>query len=261
MGRFRQAMMALAAAALLTAPLTAQQGQGRMRGAEARGPWAVGGPMARNPVATLLERRDALELTADQVARLEAIQARVERENAPRIEELRAAFGDRQPRDLSAEERAQLRDRMQALSPTRDAIRETNRAAMVEARAILTPDQQAKVRQAMRRADGPRPGVRGPGGARPAMAGRAMPRPGWVVERVLDRRDELELTADQVTRLEAIRARLVRENEGRVAALQDAGERRAELVAEIRASHRAARDEVREILTDEQEELLRPGRR
>ena len=164
MTRTRQAIVALAAAALLAGPAAAQQGQGRGQGQDVRGEWAGPGSRARNPVSMLLQRREDLGLTAEQVTRLEAIQTRVERENAPRIQQLRAVLGDRDPRELTTEERAELRERMRALDPVRDEIRQTNRAAMDEARAILTDEQQTRIRQVMRRRPGPdgRPGMRGP---------------------------------------------------------------------------------------------------
>ncbi|MBW3553703.1 MAG: Spy/CpxP family protein refolding chaperone [Gemmatimonadetes bacterium] len=209
MRRMRQTMIALAAAALLAGPVAAQGGQGpRGRPATPAG----AGVMDRNPVAVLLERRDELELTADQVARLEAVQARVERENAPRIERLRAALGDRPARDLTDEERVQLRERMRELQPVRTEIRETNRAAMEEVRGILTAEQRTKIRSASR--------GRGPAASRGAR--------GASVARILQHREALGLSEDQIARLEA-----------------------------IRDSQRAAHEQVRAILTDEQESRLR----
>ncbi|HUG42366.1 MAG TPA: hypothetical protein VMM12_18015 [Longimicrobiales bacterium] len=150
MSSIKQAMVAVAAVALLAMPATAQGRRGGA-GPDGRPGWDGPGSMARNPVTMLLERREALELTADQVRQLETIQARVEQENAPRIARLREALGDRPARDLTAEERAQLRDRMGELQPVRDELRETNRAAMAEARDLLTPEQATALRAAMRR--------------------------------------------------------------------------------------------------------------
>lgn len=162
--------------ALVAAPLAAQAGQGRAgmgRGMAAGGPAA----MARNPVAVLLDHRADLGLTEDQVGRLESLSQRVAAENGPRWEQLRAAFGDEAPADMTAEERARLRERMRALDPVRAEVRETNRAAMDEARSVLTADQLEKLPTIMRR--GPRHGERGaarPGGRRDGQQG---PGGGW----------------------------------------------------------------------------------
>lgn len=260
MRNMKQAIVALAAAALLAGPVVAQQGQGPARGQQDRA-WAGPGSMARNPVAVLLERREALGLTGDQVARLEAIQARVERENAPRIQQLQAVLGDRSPRDLTDEERAQLRARMRELDPVRDQIRQTNRAAMQEAREILTAEQQAGLRDTMaRRPGGGARGARGARGPRDggrAFEGRGAPVAGGVAARVLEQRESLGLTAEQVARLEAVRDRVAGENEARLEQLRADRSDRAALIGAIRESHRASLESVREILTDEQEAMLR----
>ena len=212
MSRIRQTIIALAAAALLAGPAAAQVGQGEREARAGQRARAGTGALDRNPIAALLERREELDLDADQLARLEAVQARVERENAPRIERIRAAMGDRPAGELSEDERAGLRERMRQLQPVREEIRQTNRAAMVEVRGILTAEQQAKVRSGVRRGS--------PAGAR---ADTRSP-----VDRILRHREALGLNADQIARLEA-----------------------------IRASQRAAREQVREILTEEQESKLR----
>jgi Spy/CpxP family protein refolding chaperone len=148
---------AVAALALVAAPLAAQAGQGRGPGHD-RGPamgrgMMQGGPgaMVRNPAAVVLEHRDALELTAEQVRTLERVQARIETENGPRWEQIQAAFGDADPAELTVAERQALRDRMRELQPVRDAIRETNRTAMDEVHALLTDEQETALRGIMRR--------------------------------------------------------------------------------------------------------------
>ena len=174
MGRMKQGIMALAAVGLLAGPAWAQQGDigGRPARPDSMRQWMAPGSMARNPVAVLLERREQLQLTDEQVQRLEALGARVERENAPRIEQLRAVLGDRSFRDLSDEERAAVRDRMRELEPVRDALRETNRAAMTEARGILTAEQATQLRETMRRGMRDRPANRPNRPDRPQRPGR-----------------------------------------------------------------------------------------
>ena len=123
--------------------------------------------MARTPVAVVLEHREQLELTADQVDALEALEARLEEENGPRWARLEEAFGGADPRTMTAEERRAHRDRMQELAPVHQEIRTANRAAMEEARDLLTGVQRAALPTLMRR--GP-DGRRGPG--IPGMQGR-----------------------------------------------------------------------------------------
>lgn len=170
--------------AVLGAPAEAQVGEPvRERAAAERGMRAGSGPFVRNPATAVLEHRAELELTAEQVRRLEAIQARVEQENAPRIERLRTAWRDRvvpdrSPRSMTPEERQQLRERMRertdAVAPIRDEIRETNRAAGAEIHGLLTAEQQTELRSIRRahrdelrakmrdRRDAMREGRRGP---------------------------------------------------------------------------------------------------
>lgn len=157
MSRIGRVGSVAAVLALLAVPLAAQAGQGqgpaRGRGMMAGGP----GAMARNPVAVVLDHRDALELTAEQVQTLEQIRARVQEENGPRWDQLTEAFGDADPRSLSVEERQALRERMQALQPVREEIRATNRAAMAEVHELLTAEQETELRGIMRRrSDRPR---------------------------------------------------------------------------------------------------------
>lgn len=159
---------AVAALALVAAPLAAQAGRGQGP-AMGRG-MMEGGPeaMARNPATVVLEHRDALALTADQVATAERLEARIEEENGPRWAQLEEAFGDADPAEMSLEDRQAMRARMQELAPVREAIRETNRTVMTELHEMLTAEQETELRSIMRRsrrADGP--GARGVRGARP----------------------------------------------------------------------------------------------
>ena len=158
---FALMLLAIPALAQGGGTVAPRQGHGMMRG----GP----GAMERNPAAVILEHRAALELTDEQASRIEAIRARIAEENGPRWEQLRAAFGDVDPRELSAEERQAHRERMRELAPLRDEIRATNRAAGAEIHEILTDDQEAKLRPIMhegRRGRMQPRGGRGPRGPR-----------------------------------------------------------------------------------------------
>lgn len=148
MRKFVTAMTVMAGLAVMAAPALAQAGQERERPAFDR--WGIwgGGPAANvgTPGAMILEYRAELGLTAEQVSRIEAIQERVKAANAPRIEQLRAQFGERRPvrdrtrRDMMAVERQELRDQMRSVM---QEVRETNRAAGDQIHALLTTEQKA----------------------------------------------------------------------------------------------------------------------
>lgn len=161
MGRLMRTAGAALALALVASPLVAQ---GAGRGPAMHGPMRGPAAMERNPAQVVLDHRERLELTEEQVERLEAVAARVQEQNGPRWERLQAAFGDVAPRGMSAEERDALRERMRELRPVREEIRKTNRAAGTEIHELLTDDQEAKLRSVMHRRRGGERGRRGPRG-------------------------------------------------------------------------------------------------
>jgi Spy/CpxP family protein refolding chaperone len=155
------------------------------------------------PLARVLQHRAELGLTADQVNRLESIQQRLQAQNAPLLEQLRASGAwprsgteARERRQLTPEQREQMRQRSQNLTEEeREALREqlrerrqqrepgrvapgargqrqipeelrpvvqqlraNTRAAIEEARAVLTTEQQAQLRELMQQRRGERPG-------------------------------------------------------------------------------------------------------
>jgi hypothetical protein len=74
---------------------------------------------------------------------------------------------------MTLEERQALRDRIQALAPVRDSIRQTNRAVMAGFHEMLTAEQERELRAVMRRSlRGPRggPGMRARRGGGPGAA-------------------------------------------------------------------------------------------
>lgn len=158
MSRIRGIGASALALMLLAAPLAAQGGgRGPAMGRGMRG----GGPgaMARNPVAVVLDHRADLELTDDQVQKLETLREHVQQANEPRWQQLKEAFGDADPRSMSVEERQALRERMQALQPVREEIRAANREAMDEVHELLTDEQETQLHGIMRRAGGPHGGA------------------------------------------------------------------------------------------------------
>lgn len=102
-----------------------------------------GGPGrgARNPVAPLLERRDTLRLTADQVTRLEVWRQRWDTETAPmrsQLDSMRAQGGGGGGMPDQA-----IMERMQ---PVMQQMRTISTALRDSAYAVLTPEQQALAR-------------------------------------------------------------------------------------------------------------------
>ncbi|MQA91749.1 MAG: hypothetical protein GEU90_16265 [Gemmatimonas sp.] len=132
---------------ILPATLQAQQRPGGSMGA-----------MRTNPVARLLEQRDSLTLSEDQVEGLETIRARLDEQNEPLLAQLPdgpPSGGDR-------------RAAMQQIRPVIEELMTNNRAAIDEAMALLTEDQQGQAREML-----PRP--RRPGGPGGAPGGRRPP--------------------------------------------------------------------------------------
>ena len=133
------------------------------------------GAMRGGHAAMLLEQRTALELTDDQVAKLEAIRSSLEERNAPFVAEMQKLRGDDvRPRDMTQEQR-------EAMRATMDRMRENNQAARAESQAVLTQQQQEKaqvlMRERMRERRGE--GMKGEGMRRDGMRGeRRAPPPG-----------------------------------------------------------------------------------
>lgn len=306
MRKITTTMMLVAGIALMAAPAPAQVGEPvRERPAQERG-MRAGGPaaMAQNPAAMILARAEEIGLTADQVRQIEAIQARVEQENAPRVAQLRAVAEDL--RAMTAEERRQARVRMQEMQPIREQIQATNRAAGAEIHGLLTAAQEARVhalrqaraaearrrglerrpaagqqrpsarqqRPALRQG---RPGVRGPrGGMDQIRPGAAVQSPGAML---LEHQAHIGLTDDQVRQIETIQARVEAANAPRIEQLRGvAQDMRAMSVEErrqlrermqelrgtreqIRQTNRAAGEEIHALLTPEQQARVRTLRR
>jgi hypothetical protein len=123
-------------------------------------------------IHALTRMQAELGLTTDQVARLEAIAHGLHERNAPLLAQLRAsdAWPQREQMrqrmgGMTPEQREQMRQRMGGaqrgmtfgpraapaeLQPVLRQIRENSRAALEEARAVLTPEQQEQVRSLAR---------------------------------------------------------------------------------------------------------------
>ncbi len=205
------------------------------------------GGAGRGLLGRIVAKSAELGLTADQVAKLTAIGEQLQAKNAALQEQLKAILGDRPERgamrELSAEEREALRAKMEQARPILEQLRENSRAAFEEARAILTAEQQAKIREHTRRGPGQGAGMRrGPGG------------PGDPLARLLARGSELGLSQEQTAAITSIQASLRTKNaalqEQLKAILGDRPERGAmrELSAEEREALRAKMEQARPIL-------------
>jgi Spy/CpxP family protein refolding chaperone len=194
------------AAAQTTAPAPPQEHHGphgQMHGR--RAPGAHGGP-GHSPIQGILQQRQQLGLTAEQVARLEAIdrdlQARVEplhrQIQALMPEDLKAAAhgpaaptqGERRQRpegaqhgghrqggghpQLTAEQRQRMEQIHQQAQPLMEQVHQHVAAAMEQVHAVLTPEQQQRGRQGMQHGgpEGHGPGGHHGPGERPREGGR-----------------------------------------------------------------------------------------
>ncbi len=104
---------------------------------------------ARSPLELLLERRDALQLNDEQVARIGTIRDRLATQNDPlvaRLIHLRTRWrAERQAgpqQDLS-----RLRGIRTAAAPIHARIQQNNRAAMRAVNQVLTPAQRGRLRR------------------------------------------------------------------------------------------------------------------
>lgn len=186
----------VAAAAQTPAPPQERQGpHGQMHGR--RGP---GGPdQMFSPIQGILQQRQELGLSAQQVSRLQAIQRDLQARNEPLHQQLMALMPEdlraaahadgppppqgerRQPPQggqaqgghpghgehgghpqLTAEQRQRMEQIHEQARPLMEQVHQNVEAAMEQVHAVLTPEQQQRARAAMERHGGP--GHRGPGG-------------------------------------------------------------------------------------------------
>jgi hypothetical protein len=98
------------------------------------------GGAQRNIVEVIINQKAELELTAAQIASLEPIAKKLDEQNKPVLEELQKLRGSgTNPREMSEEQRAQLR-------PLMEKMREHREAALKEAQLVLTDAQKEKLR-------------------------------------------------------------------------------------------------------------------
>jgi Spy/CpxP family protein refolding chaperone len=114
------------------------------------------GPAQRPAFGFLFQHRAELGLTDQQMARLQQIAQRLEQQNQPLLQQLRDAGIPVRPerrdgvRDMTTEQRSELRTKLEAHRPTLVQLRQNTDQAMQEARTVLTPEQQERMRELMR---------------------------------------------------------------------------------------------------------------
>ncbi|PYO12957.1 MAG: hypothetical protein DMD31_14725 [Gemmatimonadetes bacterium] len=125
-------------------------GRGGSPGAEGGGPQDFAARLARilpNPISAILELRDSLALLPDQVAALQAIADSLDAQNRPVSDSLQAAVE-------RAGERPDPGTLFARLRPKLAEGREHIRRALGRARGVLTPDQWAKLPDALKTVGG-----------------------------------------------------------------------------------------------------------
>lgn len=146
---WRAGWLAVVVAMLLPAAAVAQQGPARAPAPEQPMPGEA--ELRVTPLERLLEDRDALGLTAAQVARIEAIRTRVEARNAPlvhRLVVLRTAWHNERAalREAGRQHSPRLQQLRQRSEPVLRQIQDNNRLAMGAASQVLTTEQRQRLR-------------------------------------------------------------------------------------------------------------------
>jgi hypothetical protein len=147
--------MMISRAVLLLAPLLlAAPGAAQTDATEPErgplGPWA----QQHGPLDRLVEARDRLGLTDEQVMRLRRIQMELRRRNEPLVQQLLEIRARTRPGvppgDLSPEEQEALRAAIREARPLMQRIRANNRGAMARVARVLTPAQRHRLREELR---------------------------------------------------------------------------------------------------------------
>ena len=202
---------------------------------EARGLGSAGG---------LLAHREALGLTDAQVAEIRGILAELREINAPLMEQLRPAEGDR-GRRMDPAKRALF-----------EQMRANTNAAQERIQAALSAEQRAKLAELRpARLEG-RPEV-GRRGRRPGVGGFGQR--GGAAAGLLHLREQLGLTEDQVASLSTIQEELMAKNQPLLEQLRASGERPARdnpIVQQLQANAKSAMEQTRAVLTAEQQAEL-----
>jgi len=98
----------------------------------------------RTPGAVILQHKDELNLTAEQVAQIEKIDAELQEKNRPLQQQMRELRGNVSGDQLSDEQRAELR---QKTAPINEEIRKNTMAAREQILQVLSPEQQQRAKE------------------------------------------------------------------------------------------------------------------
>src|SRR5262245_30103210 len=104
-----------AALVLLVMPAVVLAQGGRGERGRGFGPGGFG-----NPVEIVLDHKTELNLTADQVTKLEDVARKLEEQNKPIIAELEKERGNARPDELTEKQREEMRDAMEKLRDNRE---------------------------------------------------------------------------------------------------------------------------------------------
>ena len=119
-----------------------------------------------DPVARILEKRTELKLTAEQVTRLESIDAKLREQNQPLMQQMQQqmqqARGERPQGQPTEAQREEMRKRREQMRPVMEKMRANQQAAMKQVQTVLTAAQKEQVQSLMREQRGER-GERGEG--------------------------------------------------------------------------------------------------
>jgi Spy/CpxP family protein refolding chaperone len=113
-----------------------------------------------SPVQRLIEHQQDLNLSGDQVARLQQIDQALQTETQPlrqQLEQFRPARGQNgagqdaqgQRPEPSEADREAMRQRMEQARPVMDQLRKANEAALQRALQVLTPEQRTQAQSLM----------------------------------------------------------------------------------------------------------------
>lgn len=135
-------IMAAAALALMAVPALVSA----QRPARQAGPGDFQRMLETNPLWELLDAKERLDLTETQTAELERRAKALDEANADhlaKIRDMRAQRPGRGNGPPSAEDRERMRAAMEAARPHMQAVRESHREALQEARALFSAEQAA----------------------------------------------------------------------------------------------------------------------
>lgn len=135
----RIAWLALALISLTGTSIVGQDN----RGARANDP---------GPIQMLIELKEELQLTPEQLTRLEAIDEKMDQENEKcvvRLSEIRERIRSL-PRDRSPEQQALFQSYLAEARPLMDVIQKNNRKAMEQVGQVLLPEQKELIERFLR---------------------------------------------------------------------------------------------------------------